>query len=308
MPFATQLTKRMQRTARLPELEVSGREGIADWIETTLLARGTVQIGMDALHAFASEELHQAEQSVHLALGSMERRAQVLGDAYPFQVFPYAVRARPNATSTPYALLLLVTPKSPARQLLHEHSIEQMALVFERLVVRALVTLLGPESRAVRFGWPGDDGRPADFYGAIEWLAGRMGITAGRAYRPPRRKDGGVDVVAWRPFPDRRSGFPVTLVQCTLQEDVTPKSADVDVRNWAGWLTLDADPTAALAVPGTIPVGEVWNEIAVRCLILERLRVAGLLADVTLGDIPGCLEMVATQVNALGELLIGAEV
>ncbi|MSQ28897.1 MAG: hypothetical protein EXR68_00175 [Dehalococcoidia bacterium] len=290
----------------MTDLEIAGRENVADWIEQTLLARGSVQIGLDALFKFAIAEIGQHEAAVTLALNAMERRAQALGDAYPFQVFQYAVRALPNAKLNPYSLLLLMTPQSPSRQLIRE-GIEPMAIAFERLVVVALESLLGSTARAVRFGWPGDQGRPPEFYGAIEWLAAKMGIPAGQAYRPPRRKDGGVDVVGWRPFPDGRSGFPVMLVQCTLQQDVTQKAADIDVRNWAGWLKLDADPTTALAVPGTIPTGETWDKISVRSLILERIRLAGLLSGKTLAEFPGCTELLDAQVTQLIDLLAGAE-
>ena len=112
-----------------------------------------------------------------------------------------------------------------------------------------------------------------------------------------RRKDGGVDIVAWRPFPDGRSGFPVVLVQCTLQQEILSKAADVDVRNWAGWLTLDTDPMIALAVPGTIPSDETWNEIAARSLILERVRLVGLIGAGAHETIPGLVEEVELLVR-----------
>jgi hypothetical protein len=165
-----------------------------------------------------------------------------------------------------------------------------MATTFERITCLALQRLLGPGSKAIRFGWPSDVGRPAEFPAAVRWLCDLMGIPAGSAYRPPRRKDGGVDVVAWRPFPDQRSGFPVMLIQCTLQQELLSKATDVDTRIWAGWLTLDADPTTVLAVPGTIPPNETWNELAACNLILERLRLAGLI-DPEHDEIPGMTAM-----------------
>lgn len=290
----------------MAELEATDREAIADWIEVTMLARGGA-LGFDALHGFAADELHVNEAQVGLALKVLSRRSQLLGSSYPFQVHDVAVSARPDARSCPYSLLVLLSPGSPARQLLHRQPTDEMVLVFERLVAKAMRSLFGGPAKAVRFGWPSEEGRPAEFHLAIEWLAGKMGIAPGRSYRPPRRKDGGVDVVAWRPFPDGKSGFPVVLVQCTLQQDLVPKSADIDVRNWAGWLTLDADPTTALAIPGTIANTETWNEIAVRCLILDRVRLTSLLPDTPLSDIEGAEALVADQFSELCELLMGAE-
>jgi hypothetical protein len=106
-----------------------------------------------------------------------------------------------------------------------------------------------------------------------------MGIALGQSYRPPRRQDGGVDVVAWRPFDDGRRGFPVVLVQCTLQRDFVQKSRDIDLRTWSGWLAFDADPLTALAIPYTVASDESWNEMAANVIVLDRLRLVRLLSD-----------------------------
>ena len=146
----------------------------------------------------------------------------------------------------------------------------------ERITTVALAELYGPGTEAIRFGWPSDVGRPPEFPDAIRWLAKQMSVPVGGSYRPPHRKDGGVDVVAWRPFPDGRSGFPVLLVQCTLERDYAHKASDIDLRVWSGWLRLDTDPATALAIPEVVPAGEVWNSLAARTIVLDRMRLAAL--------------------------------
>jgi len=131
---------------------------------------------------------------------------------------------------------------------------------------------LGLNSNALAFGWPSKLGRPQEFHKAIEWLAAKMGVEPGSAFRSPRRKDGGVDVVAWKGFADKRSGFPIYLVQCTLQRDFLSKSRDIDLRLWAGWLEMDRDPFVILAVPKTISPGELWNEISANAIVMDRIR------------------------------------
>lgn len=261
------------------DLAVAGREAIADWVETTLLVRRGRQLGSDALHALALEEIGVARAQVELALAVMRRRASLLGASYPFQIWDWACRARPAADQTAYAALVLLTPLGPARQILHTSPTPEMAVLFERLTERAVATLWGPSGRALRFGWPSDIGRPPEFFSAIEWLARQMGLTVGAGYRPPRRKDGGVDVVGWRPFPDGRSGLPLMLVQCTLQADILNKARDIDRRLWATWLVLDDEPQVALAVPQTIANETEWSQMALHGTILERLRLTGLLAE-----------------------------
>src|SRR5690606_26206988 len=154
--------------------------------------------------------------------------------------------------------------------------------IFEALVSISIAGLWGPSGRAIRFGWPSDEGRPHDFNEAIRRLAQKIGVSVGSGYRQPRRKDGGVDVVAWRPFNDSRSGFPIVLVQCTLQENVLAKGSDIDVRLWGSWLALDSDPVTAIAIPRTLRSGTVWDELALRHLVLDRIR----LVELGMGPLP----------------------
>lgn len=287
------------------DLDINGREALADWIETTLLVRDGAQLGAGALQDMASTEVHASASQLELALGVMRRRSELLGSSYPFEVHEWAVRAVEDASASPYAALVLLTPGGAARQVVHAVPSSEMAVVFERITERAVARLWGSEGRAIRFGWPSDVGRPPEFPLAVPWLAKKLGLQAGVGYRPPRRKDGGVDVVGWRPFPDGRSGFPIVLVQCTLQADIVAKSRDVDARLWASWLVMDEEPAAALAVPQTIPAGVLWDELALNGAVFERTRLTGLTAAEA--SVPGVREWVRATLTALRPHLIGSE-
>lgn len=286
-------------------LDVKGREAIADWIETTLLIRDGAQLGAGALQDMAATEVQASAPQLELALGVMRRRSDLLGSRYPFEVHDWAVRAVEDASASAYAALVLLTPGGAARQVVHQVPSSEMAIVFERITERAVARLWGSEGRAIRFGWPSDVGRPPEFPLAVTWLAGKLGLQAGVGYRPPRRKDGGVDVVGWRPFPDGRSGFPIVLVQCTLQADIVAKSRDVDARLWASWLVMDEEPATALAVPQTIPAGVLWDELALHGAVLERMRLTGLTAAEASAS--GVTGWVHETLTALRPHLVGSE-
>lgn len=252
-------------------------ELIADWLELNTLSQDDNAIGFDKLRSLASEILDLPPQRIDVAFNILKRRSEILQDSYPFDIKSVGMVRRQNWRELPYTYLLRISSgiDHPFSLSLDENAdrIES----FEHLVVHALQNLLGVNSKAVRFGFPSED-RPAEFPKAIEWLSDRMGIKAGQAYRPPRRKDGGVDVVAWRPFRDRRNGFPVYLVQVTCERNYSHKVFDIDLRLWSGWLNLDTDPVSVLAVPTTISVGEEWNEISTKVVVLERIRICELLA------------------------------
>ena len=289
----------------LLDADIRGRDAIADWIETTLLTRGTRQLGADALLSLAHDEIEAGIPQVNLALGVMKRRSAALGSAYPFDVRDVAVRALPSAAEAPYAALVLMSSDGVVRQTIHRVPNEAMVVLFEEITEAAGAHLWGEHGHAVRFGWPSHHGRPAEFPDGVEWLAERLGIRVGSGYRPPRRKDGGVDVVAWRPFPDRRSGFPLVLIQCTVQADLASKASDIDVRLWSTWLALDFEPMTAVATPQIVQPGPVWDQLALRCMVLERVRLAGLIPAER--HIRGLAEWTGATCALVAPLLGGAE-
>ena len=233
------------------------------------------------------------EQAIALALTTVSRRRLLLNGAYPFRATPVGVQLestsdRCHGAAAYLAMLLLASPSAPWRTTSRRFA--EGVAAFESLVVAASSQLLGTGAKAIRFGWPSVDGRPREFSAAVRWLARTMDTDLGIAYRPPRRQDGGVDVIAWRPFPDRRRGFPTLLVQATVEQDYVHKSRDIDLRTWAGWLALDTDPMTALAIPYHVIGPESWNEMSARTIVLDRIRLAGLVVDVP--------EDVATWVEA----------
>lgn len=246
---------------------------IADWLEVTALTRGR-PLTLALLEALGTTHGYSAAD-VALGVNSMARRHSLLGDAYPFRTAGGGISATSSATHSPWSAMLLMSAESPVRPSL---DIAAAAEHLERITTVALAELYGPGTEAIRFGWPSDIGRPAEFPDAICWLAEKMNVPPGNSYRPPHRKDGGVDVVAWRPFPDGRSGFPVLLVQCTLERNYAHKAGDIDLRVWSGWLRLDTDPATALAIPEVVPAGEEWSSLAARTVVLDRTRLAGLAA------------------------------
>jgi hypothetical protein len=253
-------------------------ELIADWIELNALSQSDNASGFDRLRNFTSEELEIPLQRVDVALNLIKRRSEILNTDYPLDVKAVGMVRRQDWAELPYTYLLRISSGAEHPFSLSLDSNPDRVLNFEKLVVVAMKNLLGSSSQAIRFGFPSED-RPVEFPKAIEWLSKRMGIKSGEAYRPPRRKDGGVDVVAWRPFKDRRNGFPVYLVQVTCERNYSHKIYDVDLRLWSGWLNLDADPISVLAVPTTISLGEEWNEISSRVVVLERIRICELLSE-----------------------------
>lgn len=251
-----------------------GNEEIADWLEIAIISSGKKGNTNHALEGWAHDLCGLSPVQVSSAINVMHRRAQILGEAYPFEVNEYAVVFRSERLWSGYTYLLAISRPSYAAGWQNASPSPEDSDLFEQFVSTTLENFLGENSKALAFGWPSKLGRPQDFNAAVTWLAGKMGIEAGSAFRPPRRKDGGVDVVAWKSFKDQRSGFPIYLVQCTLQKEFVSKSRDIDLRLWAGWLEMDRDPLTVLAIPKTVAPGEQWNEISANSIVLDRIRLS----------------------------------
>jgi hypothetical protein len=113
-----------------------------------------------------------------------------------------------------------------------------------------------------------------------------MSIPIGKSQKRTASKDGGVDVIVWKPFKDNKIGFAAILAQCTVAIDWPPKSKDIGTDLWRGHLDFGKDPITALAIPFVVPSQfDKWDELSRNVhLVLDRLRLCELLEGITLSN------------------------
>ena len=272
--------KLLQRQSRASELflrfdnnSVVTADDLADCLESYVLSSSSSAVGIGTVQRFAEDHLNAGDAEIAFAISRIRMRSQILGNLYPLSFDMSSIVRSIGWERFPYTALLILSGTSLAKANEQDRNSGNPERWFEKIVSETLCKWLGSESKGLRFGWPSDNGRPPEFPDAIRWLSQKMKVELGTSYRPPIRKDGGVDVVVWRPFVDNRSGFPIVLVQCTLQKDLLAKSRDIDITNWSGWLALDREPMTVLASPRIIPDGtDRWNQLNRQGLIFERLR------------------------------------
>jgi hypothetical protein len=175
--------------------------------------------------------------------------------------------------------------------------------LFDELVLDALKQYLGKGVVGLRFGAPASGGRPRNFRDAIAWLAKEMNLPLGAGRARRTGGDGGLDVVAWRPFSDRRSGFLVILAQCTVQRDWFDKAKDLTDDVWRGWVDLGKGPHLALAVPFVISADfEKWDTLR-RTVhsVLDRLRLCDLIGDQGLAEGARVAKWTAGEIKTMSE-------
>lgn len=276
------------RSKKMLNLSGISKDVTADWLETMAAVAEGKPISRSMAFDLGSNHFGLNESEIVDAFVLAVARKAKLGSSYPFDCSETFIVSSGSGTSSPYEQFLYLSPWSPAR-VLDAWSLESGAKTFEYLAEACMVDFFGPGTQSVNFGHPSDVGRPSEFDEAVKWLANKANIKIGSAFRPPRRKDGGVDIFVWKSFGDGKPGAPLLMVQCTIAKDFINKIGDIDLALWSNWLSSDINPLAALAVPFYISSGDDWEEISTRGILLDRGRLMEMIGERSV-PLPGSLE------------------
>ncbi|MFI2365671.1 hypothetical protein [Promicromonospora sp. NPDC019610] len=228
---------------------------LAEFIEAELLFTSDDYLSLTEIRVLFASGLQPTEEELAFAFMEIERRSQNWGEHYPFLSDGRGVLIERNS-STLYAFLLLMSLKGmPVRQSAAE--IQRSDPLFDAVVREAFASHLGGQS--VVFAWPSRGDRPKEFPDAVEWVAGKMGLELrNKGAVPTEPHDAGVDVIAWKAFTDKRTGFNTFLVQNTVQWEFRKKPRDVIPTMWFEWITWTALPSVGFAIPFAMPLGDPW--------------------------------------------------
>lgn len=223
----------------------------------------------------------QTEGLVGAALEEVERRLNIMEEAYPFELTEGGLIYRPSATGV-YEVCLAASldPMCTAEEY------PKPTVIFEWVARDVLKLYIGSGSEGFRTGWPSDrrETRPRGTSKLFEELNSRCGdfVWRPRSYLPVRPKprdlkDAGLDVVVWKHFGDRRTSILFALAQCACgRTDWETKVADLNLKRLANWFEgpTIAEPLRCFFVPFHIPNHAHLKEISGYAgLILDRARV-----------------------------------
>lgn len=245
---------------------------LADWLEVAALILGRRHLSpAKARELLASVGGDADATDVAMAFGELHRRCERSLAYYPFGFSRLGIERRPGTAHHAYGLLSLASAASTDFLELADPSALSIAL--ERFVADAVVGLLGPKARAVRFGYPPEPERPASFREAHAWLGTTLGVRLLPLMGADLlRADGGIDVVGWRPHPDPLTPGPIAVVQVTWDRDLRGKSLEIAGSDFNRWYRLaPAIPVLATPADGQADP-DLMVEISGRALVLDRWR------------------------------------
>jgi hypothetical protein len=260
--------------------------GLADWVEVMMLLRKPPHISraqlIEAFAASVGATSQELEAPVNFLFAEIGRRRRIADRGYPLIVDGALVKLDPTANFEFYKFLLLVSLDGPMRRGKKFKDIDE---IYDNVVGAAARGYLGEGAKMLRFGWPPSGGRPSNFTAALEWLSTSIGVPLGSSVSSAATKDGGVDVVAWKPFGDNFTAFMVAFIQCTVQSNWLPKGRDVIERIWFSRIDNGGWALTGLAIPFVIPKNFDKGDDLRRTvhLVFDRLRLTQMLRDCDVG-------------------------
>jgi hypothetical protein len=264
----------------LPDVDDS--YALADWVEVMMLLSRRPEISRaqlsEALVAQIGSTPQELEAPINLLFAEVGRRRRIAGQAYPFAIENTVIRLSVEADSEFYKFLLLISLDGPMRR---DKRYKEIDEIFDKVVCEAAKGYFGEGTETARFGWPPSDGRPSNFHRALEWLSVKTGIPVGSGIAAPSTKDGGLDVVVWKPFADNRTAFVVAFIQCTVQSNWFPKGKDIIDNLWRARIDTAGSALTSLAVPFVIHKNfPKWDDLRRTVnIVFDRLRLAQALAN-----------------------------
>lgn len=246
---------------------------LAEFIESELLFGVDDYLSISEIRGMFPVGNQPSDVELSFALAEIERRVREFGGHYPYLVDERGVFIDRSPWSSLYSFLLILSIKGT--EIRATKGFPRSDPLFDAVVREAFRSERGPRARTLIFGSPARDGRPTRLDLAVRWVAESMGLGVREgAEIPTHTGDSGVDVVVWRPFPDRRNGFQVMLVQNTVCWDFRKKPRDVRPKKWYLWIDLGTEPGVGFAVPFSMPVGDIWwDEVTeVAALVMDRGR------------------------------------
>ena len=283
----------------LPEPSASAsRESLADWLELSALFqrdRNSSLIELSrALHRSGTTDAMPRERSVKLqercyeyaedAFATVDERSQrcgEFGDGYPFHVDPDGWIEFHGHRASPLYIYLLLLSAYGKDAYLSEDRIMRGEKIFEDVSTVAAREFLGYEdgvSGCYSFGSPRTTSHSA-FVDAARYICsaiGEGGAARANAPRIEKKKDAGLDVVAWRGFPDRMPSQLIGFGQCATGGDWRSKYRDLCPMEWWGnWMMRRPGlfPISMFFVPHSL-AKEDWDEACAGTrLVFDRCRI-----------------------------------
>lgn len=252
---------------------------LADWLEIrALLAADKNASFSDLRRGLAPTGIAEGggideETLAEDAFSELEDRLRACSGGYPFILKNSVLQAKEDlAPYWAYLFCLYLSYHGANRSQTEKASTE----LFEELATIAAKYYVSGE--ALRFGFPRRT-LPVNFTQAVRTVCEMMGEGGGprRRFSAQSAKDAQLDIIAWRPFPDRRRAQLILFGQCATGKNWEEKLSELQPRTFIDLYLQDAlivDPVRGFFTPFRLRQLD-WDEKAKQGGILfDRCRIS----------------------------------
>lgn len=251
-----------------------------DWIEGSVLFVDEELSSSDIVDALREDNVYESQDMAAEMVGNawteLKRRAQCMEPGVAFTIEGRRIsRQFASWEETPAQSFCLVLSLAKwyrdwANAFGSDYT-EQGSL-FEDLTKESLERLFGGWT-IHQTGWART--RVNNLRAVVEDVGRHLGETLGEIERwtRPRAKEAGLDILCYRPFPDKRAGIPVYLMQCASGGDWEGKLHTPKLSTWNKVITFTIPPQKAFATPFAFLEDDFRiNSNSVEGMLLDRCR------------------------------------
>lgn len=257
---------------------------LADWWEVSVLtsanrlcsrAQLESELTMPSFYELSdtNPDENEIEQKILEVVDEVEERGRFAKDAYPFEFKYTGTLGLKSETWEEYAAYVFCLCLS--YEPLDESKLPPR--LFEEMSCKAAAQYLGGDMMA--FGWPRQK-QPRLFPAAVDRLCDLLAEGDGHSELASfDDKDGALDLVAWKDFPDRRSSKVVIFGQCAAGRKWKEKLSHLDPgKFWGKWVRgrrISCDSVRAFFTPYRIADERKWQKLAIDGgVFFDRCRIS----------------------------------
>jgi len=252
--------------------DVTDPLSLADWLEILALKSADRNSSHgDLYQALKRLDPENVDEICRETMMEVGERARAAGDGYPFDFSGSLLRLKGKwEDHLPYIFCLFLSycedKKKKVPGLKHEQMFEQLSCV-------AVRSYLGGE--VLHFGFP-RVAPPKGFAGALRNVCGQVSEWNPTSNGTAKIKDGGLDLVAWKCFPDRKIGKLVLFGHCASGRDWPDKINELDPEDFCNtWLSGQKSPVVkTFFIPYRLPAEDFDRRAISAKLFFDRCRIA----------------------------------
>lgn len=233
---------------------------VADWVELFVIKENRA-ISKQKIQTLFEEGGIDLDDYISDVMIELDRRALLYGTDSPFKVNGLKIEPNVKWRENPVHTLCLIFSTYGV-----DSDTCTGTTLFEKVGFELLKNFF--QSEVVHLGFP----TTTNLLTQLNSIATSSNELRGAHTPPSREKDGGVDIISWKPFFDSRSSQLIVLAQCGAGADWKDKNS-IDIRTWTLYINWNYETIVPSMVITQIVESDKWTKYSLKYgVLIDRVR------------------------------------